>query len=112
MKPGDIHFAIDVAGNRRPIIILSRPELNRGNYVVAVPITSSRFEERRHFSNCVPFLAGEYGLSVNCVAQGEQVAPFLVRDIDPNSVATLSEDRFRTLVHAMGFVMNATCEPD
>ncbi len=41
-----------------PLIVVSREELNRGRYALAVVCTSARFAVRGKLSNCVPFQAG------------------------------------------------------
>jgi hypothetical protein len=38
-----------------------------------VPCTSSRFAVRSKLSNCVPFRAGEFGFTADCVAQCENM---------------------------------------
>jgi mRNA-degrading endonuclease toxin of MazEF toxin-antitoxin module len=73
MNPGEIYWA-NLAAGRRPIIVVSRPDLNRGNYVVAVLCTTARFAVRSTLPNCVPFKAGEFGFPHDCVAQGETIS--------------------------------------
>jgi mRNA-degrading endonuclease toxin of MazEF toxin-antitoxin module len=65
---------------QHPIVVISREELNRGNWVAAVLITSKRFEERSKQPHCVPFRAGEFGLSRDCVAQTESL--FSIRRVE------------------------------
>ena len=45
MNPGEVYWA-DLAVGRRPIIIVSRGDLNRGNYAVAVLCTTAHFTVR------------------------------------------------------------------
>jgi mRNA-degrading endonuclease toxin of MazEF toxin-antitoxin module len=73
IRPGEIDLADFEEMPPHPIVIVSREELNRGNWVVAVLITSKRFEELSRQPNCVPFRAGEFGLGVDCVAQTESL---------------------------------------
>jgi hypothetical protein len=68
--PGEIHLADFEEMEPCPVVVVSREELNRGNWVAAVLITSKRFEERSKQPHGVPFCAGEFGLSRDCVAQG------------------------------------------
>jgi mRNA-degrading endonuclease toxin of MazEF toxin-antitoxin module len=42
-------------GGPRPVIVVSREELNRGRYALAVVCTSARFAVRSKLSNCPPF---------------------------------------------------------
>ncbi len=81
MKPGEIYW-VDLDVGRRPIVIVSREDLNRGNYVVAVLVTTARYVTRSTLPNCVPFRAGEFGLPHNCVAQCETITFVRKQDID------------------------------
>jgi mRNA-degrading endonuclease toxin of MazEF toxin-antitoxin module len=70
-SPGEIYF-VEQNGSRRPAIVVSREQLNRGNTIVVVYITSQRFDERKDLPNCVPFYTGDFGLTKNSIAQAEQ----------------------------------------
>ena len=104
---------MELATGRRPAVVISREDLNRGSYTVVVLFTSSNFEARSKLPNCVPFSAGEFGLDRDCVAQCESIT-FLKRgDIDEEAgpIGTLSGERLRCLIHAVGHVIEANCEP-
>ncbi len=73
IQPGEIYLADFEEMEPHPIVIVSREELNRGNWVAGVLITSKRFEDRSKQPQCVSIRAGEFGLSKNCVAQGESL---------------------------------------
>ena len=45
--PGEIYLADIFEGGTRPVVIVSRAELNRGTVYLCVPLTSSRVAERR-----------------------------------------------------------------
>ena len=111
-RPGQIDLA-DTGSGVRPAVILSREELNRGAYVVAVLITSSKFTERARFSHCVPFHAGEFGLTRDCVAQAEAITflPTSDLDLERGTLGELDEQRLRDLVRAVGNMMGSDCEP-
>jgi mRNA-degrading endonuclease toxin of MazEF toxin-antitoxin module len=79
IQPGEIYLADFDEMKPHPVVVISREELNRGNWVAAVLITSKRFEQRSKQSHCVPFRAGELGLSKDCVAQGESLFSILDR---------------------------------
>jgi mRNA-degrading endonuclease toxin of MazEF toxin-antitoxin module len=112
LRPGEIYLA-ETGSGVRPAVILSREELNRGSYVVAVLITSSKFSERSRLSHCVPLHAGEFGLTKDCVAQAEAVTflPTSDLDLDRGTLGRLDEPRFRDLVRAVGNMMGSDCEP-
>src|SRR5436309_12996373 len=73
MKPGEVYEADFPHVGRRPVIILSREDLNRGGQAVVVLCTSARLAVRRTLPNCVPFQAGQFGFTKDCVAQCEQL---------------------------------------
>ena len=56
-----------------PVVVVSRESLNRGRYALVVPCTSSRFAVRSKLAHNVPFLAGQFGFTVHCVAQCENM---------------------------------------
>jgi mRNA-degrading endonuclease toxin of MazEF toxin-antitoxin module len=110
MTPGEIRYA-QAAYGRRPAIMLSREELNRGNAVVAVLCTTAKFTARSALANCVPFRAGEFGLTKDCVAQGESVQPVERPFLDPGPIGVLDDEKLREVIRAVGYVMAADCEP-
>jgi mRNA-degrading endonuclease toxin of MazEF toxin-antitoxin module len=112
IHPGEIYFA-DTDAGRRPAIVVSREELNRGNWVVAVLVTSTHFATRSRQPHCVAFAAGEYGLAKDCVAQAETITYLAVSDLDLDSgaIGVLDEVRMRDLIRAIGHLLAADCEP-
>ena len=112
-EPGEIYYASPNGSGRHQVIIVSREELNRGQYVVVVPVTSRRFIRRSALTNCVPFTAGQFGFDVNCVAQAENITLLEQAwiDVDTGPLARLDAATMRSLVHAIGFVIDAECEP-
>jgi len=73
IRPGEIYMADFGPAGPHPVIVTSRETLNRGRYPLVVPCTSSRFTVRSKLSNCVPFRAGEFGFTADCVAQCENM---------------------------------------
>jgi mRNA-degrading endonuclease toxin of MazEF toxin-antitoxin module len=74
LTPGEVYEVADWEGGEpRYVVVVSREQLNRGDYAVVVPVTSRRFALRSTLPNCVPFLAGEFGFTMDCVAQADQV---------------------------------------
>ena len=112
--PGDIYWSITNGGNPRPVIVVSRQELNRGEYIVAVPVTSTRLEQRWTLPNCVTFKAGEFGFRVNCVVQVESITLFEKTELDlyNGPLERLDDERMREVVRAIGYVISADCEPE
>jgi mRNA-degrading endonuclease toxin of MazEF toxin-antitoxin module len=56
-------------------VVVSREQLNRGGLCLAVPISSSRVEERRRYANYVFLSGGSGGLRVDSVAVCHLVQP-------------------------------------
>ncbi len=68
IHPGEVYMADFGPAGPHPVIVVSREELNRGRYALAVVCTSARFVARSKLSNCVPFQAGDCGFTVDSVA--------------------------------------------
>jgi mRNA-degrading endonuclease toxin of MazEF toxin-antitoxin module len=113
MNPGEIYFADLYEAGVRPIVVISRASLNRGGYVVAVPLTTAHFERRRSLPNCVPILAGEFGLAKDSVAQCEAILSVERSQIDlaRGVIGTLNAETIRELIRAVGYVIESDCEP-
>ena len=73
--PGDVHLADIFEGGTRPVVVVSREQLNRGDLFLAVPITSARVRERRLYANYVFLPAGAGGLRDDSVAVTHLVQP-------------------------------------
>jgi mRNA-degrading endonuclease toxin of MazEF toxin-antitoxin module len=110
IHPGEIYLADFEDMGPHPVVVVSREELNRGNWVAAVLITSKRFSERSIQPHCVPFRAGEFGLSVDCVAQGESLFSIRREELGER-IGTLDDQRWRAVVKALGNMMSSDCEP-
>jgi len=82
IRPGEIFMADFAEAGPHPVIVLSREELNRGRYAVVVVCTSARFVVRSQLPNCVPFRAGDFGLTTDCVAQCENLLSIDLAQID------------------------------
>jgi mRNA-degrading endonuclease toxin of MazEF toxin-antitoxin module len=112
IRPGEIHLA-DTGAGKRPAVIVSREELNRRRWVVAVLITSTHFPTRSVLPHCVPLRAGEFGLTKDCVAQAETVTFLEVSELDPDVgvLGVLDESQMRDRIRAVGNMMGSDCEP-
>lgn len=112
LQQGEIYWANFPDAGMHPVIIISRTELNQGNYVLVIVCTSARFEIRRNLPNCVPFQAGQYGLTRDCVAQCENILSVEQTQLNFESgpISVLDEVRLHTLIKAIGYVIDADCE--
>jgi len=110
-RAGDVFWAF--SDKRRPVVVVSREELNRGSYVVVVPLTTSNLETRNRLANCVAISGAEYGLR-DCVAQAGMVTVLMRSDllhVADGPIARLKSRTIRDLIRAVGYVMAAECEP-
>lgn len=110
LRPGDVYRLLEYD---RPAIVVSREQLNRGDYVVVVLVTSRHLEDRWHLPNCVPFRAGRFGFDRDCVAQGETVSVLekAELDLERGPIGRLSQDAVRDVIRAVGHAIGADCEP-
>ena len=93
-RPGEVYRLQDEG---RPVVVVSREELNRGNYVVVVSATTMRLEERREQPNYVPFQAGQFGFTQDCVVQAESITYIetIELDLESGPVGRLSDEATR-----------------
>ena len=114
MRPGEVYRALDDSGKPRRFIVVSREELNRGDYVLVVPVTGANFETRRSLRNCVPLHAGQFGFTKDCVAQAELTISIdkTLLMIGAGPVGKLDDEAMRALIRAIGYVIESQCEPD
>jgi hypothetical protein len=68
---------------------------------------------RSTLANCVPFRAGEFGFSIDCVAQCENMLSIDQAQIDlaagPQGV--LDSAALGKVIKAIGYVIESNCEP-
>lgn len=71
---GEVYLADIFEGGTRPVVLVSREQLNRGSVFLCVPVTSSRVDERRKYGNYVFLPAGAGGIredrSGSCSSDG------------------------------------------
>jgi mRNA-degrading endonuclease toxin of MazEF toxin-antitoxin module len=82
VQRGDVYYAPFGQGKPRPVVVISRDDLNRGDYVVVVPFTTQRLVQRGGLQWCVPFKAGESGLVQDCVAKTDEITFVATTDLD------------------------------
>jgi mRNA-degrading endonuclease toxin of MazEF toxin-antitoxin module len=113
IQPGEIHMADFGPAGPHPVIVVSREELNRGHYVVVVVCTSARFAVRSKLANCVPFQAGEFGFTVECVAQCENLLSIEKAQLDlaAGAIGKLDGTALQKVIKAIGYVIKSDCTP-
>ncbi len=112
MNPGEIYLADLGEATPHPVIVVSGEELNRGDRVVAVLCTTQKFATRSTLAHCVPFKAGQFGFTKDCVAQCENIFMVAKDSLDPTPVGTLDDLTMREVVKAIGHVIDSDCEPN
>ena len=96
-----------------PVIVVSREELNRGRYALVVVCTSARFATRSKLANCVPFQAGDFGFTIDCVAQCENILSIDLDqlDLDAGPMGVLDAVALSKIIEAIGYVIKSDCKP-
>ncbi len=95
IQPGEIYIADFEQAGRHPVIVVSREELNRGNYVLVVMCTSAHFGVRMNLPNCVPFRTADFGFTRDWVAQCENMLALPVSQLDLASGPIGTENLWR-----------------
>jgi mRNA-degrading endonuclease toxin of MazEF toxin-antitoxin module len=113
IKPGEIYSADFLQAGPHPVIVISREDLNRGNYALVVVCTSARFAVRSTLPNCVPFRSGHFGFTSDCVAQCENVLSIDKSQLDlaAGPIGVLDHAALRDVIKAIGHVIESDCEP-
>ena len=113
MRPGEVYIADFAEAGPHPVIVISREDLNRGRYALAVICTSARLAVRSTLPNCVPFQAGQFGFTADCVAQCENILSIDKGQVDlaAGPVGVLDEAAIRDVIKAIGYVLDSDCEP-
>ncbi len=114
IQQDEIYLYSDPRIPPHPVVVVSREELNRGDRAVAAIITSAKFAVRSKLANCVALKAGQFGMSKDCVVQGESLfnAPTLHIDLATGPIGKLDDLTLREVVRAVGYVMDSDCEPN
>lgn len=112
IQQGEIYMADFEEGGWHPVIVVSRETLNRGNYVLVVVCTSARFATRLNLPNCVPFQAGQFGFTKDCVAQCENLLLLHKTQLNLASepMGVLDIANLHKVIKAIGYVLEADCE--
>jgi len=114
LNPGEIYTAFDPSGGKRPFVVVSRRELNKGDYFIAVPLTTQNIEARKKLPNCVHFPAHAHGLPKECVAQADALTLLRKADLATpiEHLGTLSPASLNAVIKAIGYVVGATFQKD
>ena len=113
-KPGEIYYAYVGAPEAHRVVVVSREELNAGDYALVVPFTTKHLNRRRKLPNCVFFGSGTPGLDQACVALVEDMTVVHKDelDLDKGTLGALNAEQMREIIRAVGYVLAAECEPE
>ena len=113
IRPGEIYMADFGPAGAHPVIVVSREDVNRGRYALVVVCTSARFAVRSKLPNCVAFRAGDFGITVDCVAQCENMLSIDKAQLDlaAGPIGALDDVALRDVIKAIGYVMESDFEP-
>ncbi len=113
IQPGEIYMADFGSAGPHPVIVVSREELNRGRYALVIVCTSARFAIRSKLANCMPFQAGDFGFTVDCVAQCENMLSIDLDQLDlaPGPIGILDAMTLSKVIKAIGYVIKSDCQP-
>src|ERR1700740_187218 len=113
IQPGAIYMADFGPAGPHPVIVVSREELNRGHYALVVVCTSARFAVRSQLASCVPFRAGQFGFTADCVAQCENILSIEKSQLDlaAGPVGIRDDLVLRDVIKALGHLIESDCEP-
>ena len=75
ISQGDVWQVYFAEGDERPGVVVTRNELNNGRWLLVVPCTATRVEERTRYSNNVLLPAGTGGLRKDSIAQVHLIQP-------------------------------------
>jgi len=112
-KPGEVYFADTGTDVRHRVVVVSREELNRGKYVIALIFTSENYELRSRLKNCLPISKERKGFNEDCVAQAETIGIYFKDQLDMSEppLTTLTDEEMQGLIRAIGYVIDADCYP-
>lgn len=85
LQKGEIFRHVDdgtLLGKPRPLLILSRVELNGGYDLLVAPFTTRKLDVRVGRRQYVLFEAGEYGLPERCVLQLDSITRIPIAKLD------------------------------
>jgi mRNA-degrading endonuclease toxin of MazEF toxin-antitoxin module len=113
IRPGEVYTADFPQVGRHPVIVISREDLNRRSYALVVVCTSARFALRSTLPHCVPSRAGQFGFTVDCVAQCENILSVEKSQLDlaAGPVGLLDDVALRDVIKAIGYAIESDCEP-
>ncbi|HEX5443214.1 MAG TPA: type II toxin-antitoxin system PemK/MazF family toxin [Pirellulales bacterium] len=97
----------DSEDKQRPVVIVSRDDLNRGHRVVAMPCYSQQLEKRSRLKYCVLLRAGDGNLDKDCVVKADEISYLEKTELDlaRGAVGRLKPETMAQIMAALRYVV-------
>lgn len=108
LKQGTIYNLYDDGiGKERPVLVVSREELNGGDSVVTVPFYSQQLDKRTSLPFCALFHAGSAGLDRACVAKADEIRVTEKTEINiaKGPIGVISKSQLSRVLQAIDHVL-------
>lgn len=108
MERGQIYLLKpDSQGKQRPVVIVSRDDLNRSHSVVAMPCYSQQLEKRSRLKYCVLLCAGDGNLGKDCVVKADEISYLEKTELDlaRGAVGRLKPEKMAQIMAALRYVV-------
>ena len=104
---GEIYWLPFGTGKKRPVIVISRDTLNSGHFVVVVPCTRVKVEERKHREDYVFVPARTGGLREDSVVAANEITRISKTEINwqDDKIGRLPAPNLQEVVRAIRFVI-------
>ncbi len=114
MKPGEIYLANFAANVVRPVIVVSRADLNLSGFSLVVVCVTEFVSIRKNLVNCLYFEKGEFGMPEKCVAQCQNMLSIDHDRLDSANgpIGVIDDAKIRRLIYTIGHILDARCEPE
>jgi len=109
MKRGELYLIPDdpddPSGKKRPVVVVSRTDINGGKCVVCVPFYSQQLEKRRAWRFCAAFSRGEGNLDRDCVAKADQIMTVEKTYLSGAPLGTFNEAQMDRVTRAIRYTI-------
>lgn len=106
-------WRMDIPGDAkagRPVIVISRNEMNRGDDALVIPTYTSNLGTKRSKPSYVFLRRGAGGLSEDCVTQSAHIQLVETSELR-DGIGLLESHHMTQIVRALGWVLEADCRP-
>lgn len=114
MKQGEIYLANFGENVVRPVIVVSRADLNLSGFSLVVVCVTESVSIRNNLMNCLYFEKAEFGMPEACVAQRQNMLSIDHERLDTANgpVGVIDAAKIRKLINTIGHVLDARCVPE